>query len=143
MARKGGPKTRCAGRMTEAQFVSFVKGNLRRITQKWHPIQQCLKDARTRRGFYQCNSCGEEVPASIRNDDGKRVKGVQVDHVKPVIDPDVGWVSWDSTIDGLFSEPENLQVLCYTCHSQKSNEEKARAKDRRDKLKEEMNLDDE
>lgn len=135
MARKGGPKTRNAGRWTEAQFVSFVKGNLRRVTQKWGPISDCLKQARVRRGFYICNQCNEEVPASVRDENGRRVKGIHVDHIIPVIDPEIGWVSWDDTINRLFSEPENLQVLCHSCHKIKTDDEKARAKVRRDKAK--------
>lgn len=135
MARIGGPKTRNSGKWTEAQFTSFIKGNLRRVTSKWGPIQEVLKEARTRRGFYKCNGCNEEVPKTALDENGKRVKNVHVDHIIPVIDPDVGWVSWDSTIDRMFSEKNNLQVLCYDCHKIKSDDEKARAKERRDKEK--------
>ena len=140
--RRGGPKTRCGGKMTEAQFTSFIKGNLRRVTTRWAPIPDTLKNARTRRGFYMCNGCKQEVPASVRNEQGKRVKGAIVDHIEPIIDPAVGWVSWDETINRMFCEPDNLQVLCYDCHKKKSDEEKAIAKLRRDKLKEEENFDE-
>lgn len=135
--RIGGPKTRNSGRWTEAQFTSFIKGNLRRVTSKWGPIQEVLREARTRRGFYMCNGCHNEVSkTTIDEESGKRVKNVHVDHIIPVIDPDVGWVSWDSTINRMFSEKDNLQVLCYECHKIKSDDEKARAKDRRLKEKE-------
>lgn len=133
--RIGGPRTRNSGRWTEAQFTSFVKGNLRRTTQKWGPIQDCLREARTRRGFYNCAGCGDEVAASTRNEMGQRVKNVHVDHIVPIIDPDIGWVSWDETINRMFSERENLQVLCYECHKVKSDDEKARAKNRRQNAK--------
>lgn len=133
--RIGGPKTRNGNRWTEAQFTSFIKGNLRRVTSKWGPIADCLKNARTRRGFYICNGCKEEVPASIRDDNGKRVKNAIVDHIDPIIDPDIGWVSWDETINRMFCEQDNLQVLCHSCHKVKSDDEKARAKARRDKVK--------
>jgi 5-methylcytosine-specific restriction endonuclease McrA len=139
--RIGGPKTRNGGRMTEAAFTSFIKGNLRRVTTRWAPIPETLKKARTRRGFYLCNGCKEEVPASTRDERGKRVKNALVDHIEPIIDPAVGWVSWDETINRMFCEAENLQVLCHECHKKKSDEEKAIAKARRDRLKEE-DLDD-
>lgn len=142
MARIGGPKTRNGGTWTEARFTSFIKGNLRRITGKWGPISNALKEARTRRGFYTCAACAEEVPASIRNDEGKRIKNAIVDHIEPIIDPAVGWVSWDETINRMFCEAENLQVLCNECHTKKSNEEKAVAKARRDRNKEEGIEDD-
>jgi 5-methylcytosine-specific restriction endonuclease McrA len=103
---------------------------------KWAPIAECLKDARTRRGYYLCAGCGEEVPASTKDEKGKRVKNILVDHIDPIIDPAVGWVNWDSTIDRMFSEPSNLQALCYDCHKIKTDNEKAVAKQRRIELKE-------
>jgi 5-methylcytosine-specific restriction endonuclease McrA len=143
--RIGGPKTRNNGRMTEAGFTSFIKGNLRRITTRWAPIPETLKEARTRRGFYTCagyETDPHEVPASTRDEKGKRVKNALVDHVEPIIDPAVGWVSWDETINRMFCEKENLQVLCHECHKRKSDVEKAIAKARRDRLKEEENFDE-
>lgn len=135
--RKGGPKTRNSGRWTEAQYRSFIKGNLRRVTSRWGPIADTIKAARTRRGFYMCAGCNQEVTASTINENGKRVKNIYCDHIVPIIDPEVGWVSWDSTIERMFSEADNLQMLCYECHEKKSNKEKAIAKQRRDRNKEE------
>jgi 5-methylcytosine-specific restriction endonuclease McrA len=134
--RIGGPRTRNSGKWTDAQFKSFIKGNLRRITSRWGPTGETLKEARTRRGFYLCNGCKEEVPASTRDEKGKRVKNIHIDHINPIIDPAVGWVSWDETIDRMFSEKDNLQALCYSCHKIKTDAEKAIAKARRDKNKE-------
>lgn len=132
--RIGGEKTRCSGAWTEAKYRSFIKGNLRRTTMKWAPIGQCLSAARTRRGFYECAGCKEEVPNTVK--EGRvRKKNVHVDHIESIIDPAVGWVSWDSTIERMFCELDNLQVLCTKCHDVKSNEEKAVAKLRRDKEK--------
>ncbi len=129
--RIGGPKTRAGGLWTEARFRSFIKGGLRQLTRRWAPISKCLSDARTRRGFYLCAGCKTETPSTVKDDNGKRIKGVAVDHIIPIIDPAVGWVSWDDTIERMFCEPENLQVLCHDCHTKKSNEEKAIAKQRR------------
>lgn len=130
MARPSGPKTRANGQWTEARFKSFIRGNLRRITQKWAPIQTVLGKARVERGFYRCNECKEIVPATTKVE-GKRVKNVHVDHIEPVIDPAIGWVSWDSLIERMFVEEEALQVLCDSCHTIKTNQEKAVAKERR------------
>lgn len=130
MARPAGPKTRCNGQWTEAKYKSFIRGNLRRVTQKWAPIQTTLQKARVERGFYLCAHCEETVPAT-KKVDGKRVKNVHVDHIDPVIDPAVGWVSWDSLIERMFVEEDGLQVLCDECHTKKTNEEKAVAKQRR------------
>jgi 5-methylcytosine-specific restriction endonuclease McrA len=129
MARPSGPKTRCSGQWTEARFNSFIKNNLRLAAIKWAPIQECLKEARVRRGFYKCNGCKEEVTASIKID-GKRRKNAIVDHIKPIIDPVIGFTTWDDCINRMFCEKDNLQVLCHACHTDKSNAERALAKER-------------
>lgn len=134
--RRGGPKTRNGGQWTEARYRSFIRGNLRRTTMRWGPIADCLKLARVSRGLYRCNSCGNHVEATIKVG-GKRIKNVHVDHIKPIIDPDVGFVSWDDLINRMFCEADNLQCLCNDCHTIKTNEEKARAKARRERNKEE------
>ena len=125
-----GEKTRCGGRWTEAQFRSFIKGNLRRATQKWAPIHECVKNAKEGRNEYRCACCGEIVPSTVKVD-GKRVKNIHVDHINPVIDPAVGFTTWDETIENLFSELDNLQLLCTACHDIKTNQEKQIAKERR------------
>ena len=112
--RPAGNKTRCSGEWTEARYRTFVKGNLRQATRKWKPIQDCLRNARVRRGWYICAGCGGEVPATIVVG-RKRVKNILVDHIKPII-PVEGWVSWDDCIENMFSELDNLQALCHECH---------------------------
>lgn len=127
-----GDKTRCGGRWTEAQFRSFIKGNLRRATQKWAPIHECVKAAKVGRNEYQCAGCGEIVPSTIKNaETGKREKNIHVDHIKPVIDPALGFTTWDDCIENLFSELDNLQLLCSACHKIKTDQEKQIAKERR------------
>src|SRR3546814_4407600 len=63
----------------------------------------------------------------------KRVNNIYVDHIKAIIDPAIGWVSWDSTIENMFCEIDNLQLLCGSCHKIKSQEEIEIAKLRRAK----------
>jgi 5-methylcytosine-specific restriction endonuclease McrA len=132
MARPSGEKTRCNGLWTEARFNSFIKNLLRQGTRKWAPIQQTNKDARTRRGFYLCAECKEEVPATIVKD-GKRVKNVAVDHISPIIDPSVGFTTWGDVIEAMYCEMDNLQLLCKTCHDRVTAEERGIAKLRRQK----------
>ncbi|AUR96960.1 hypothetical protein NVP1253O_27 [Vibrio phage 1.253.O._10N.286.45.B12] len=123
MARPSGPKTRCGGRWTEARFNSFIKGALRGATRKWAPIQDCLKNARTRRGFYLCAECKQEVPATVKVGT-KRKKNAIVDHIVPIVDPAVGFTNWHDCVERMFCEEDNLQVMCLDCHLVKCQEEK-------------------
>jgi len=132
--RPSGIKNRCSGAWTEAKYRSFIKGNLRRTTMKWGPISECLKLARVRRGWYLCNICKEEIPASIKI--GRvRVKNAIVDHTNPIIDPAIGWVSWDDCIERMFCELDNLQCVCKSCHDAKSLIEKDIGKARKQREK--------
>ena len=134
--RPSGEKTRCGGLWTQARFNSFIKSLLRSGTRRWGPIQKCLSKARVRRGWYLCAVCGEEVPATIVNDKGKRVKNAIVDHIDPIIDPTVGFTTWDDCIERMFCEEENLQCTCHACHTVKCAEERTAAAERRASEKE-------
>jgi hypothetical protein len=119
------------GDWTQARFNSFVKSALRAASRGWPPKYKTLNEAcvgqrtniKTGRlaKHYTCSACQVAHPA----------KDVQVDHYEAVINPSVGFVSWDSFIDNLFCEQENLQVLCKPCHEIKSSAEKQIAKERK------------
>lgn len=134
MARPSGPKTRCSGTWTEAKFKSFIKNNLRQASRKWGPLHHAKKKQHLRRGFYLCEGCDNEAPATIK-DGRKRVANVFVDHINPIIDPDVGFTTWDDCIERMFCETDNLQVLCKSCHDIKTKDENDRAKERRARSK--------
>ena len=110
--------------MTDAQFVSFVKSALRSKSRFWKPISETLKKAKVARGVYRCNVCEQEVPVShVVN--GKRRKNIMVDHINPVVTPSEGFVDWNTFINNLFCEEDNLQAICSACHDKKSTEERA------------------
>ncbi len=113
------------GEWTAARFNSFVKSALRSASQRWPPKYKALKKAsvgkkinwKTNRiaQHFKCASCNKEFPQ----------KEVQIDHISPIINPKTGFTSWDDVIDNMFCEEDNLQVLCITCHKEKSTAEKA------------------
>ncbi len=138
--RPSGEKNRCGGRWTQARFNSFIKSGLRGLTRRWAPINDVDKAATTKRGFRMCAGCNREVPVTeVR--DGKRQKNTFVDHIKAIVDPETGFTTWDDVVERMFCEADNLQVLCYECHTEKSNEERAIAKERRQREKENNNND--
>lgn len=121
-------KKRNGGEWTDSRFRSFVTSALRAASRRWPPKFKALKEAFVGRKtnkktgklamHYKCAKCKKHFVAA----------DVQVDHVLPVVDPKVGFVGWDSFIDRIFCEIENLQVLCKPCHKVKTEEEKAERK---------------
>lgn len=131
MARPAGEKTRNGGLWTEARFNSFISSALRGATRRWPVKIMAKRRARVSRGWYVCEGCGEEVPATIKNDKGKRVDNSIVDHIHPIVDPAVGFTTWDEYIQRMFCEADQLQILCKKCHDKKSSEERSIAVIRR------------
>lgn len=119
------------GAWTQARFNSFIKSTLRAASRRWEPKYTCLKDAYVDKRtnidtgriamHYRCAGCLSVSPASK----------VQVDHISPVIDPVVGFTTWDDVINRMFCEKDNLQVLCTECHNKKTALEKAQSKERK------------
>jgi hypothetical protein len=59
-------------------------------------------------------------------------KTLKLDHIDPCVDPDVGWVSYEHFANRLFCTVDGYQSLCKPCHDQKTKEERAVAKERKD-----------
>jgi 5-methylcytosine-specific restriction endonuclease McrA len=116
-------KPRNNGQWTEARFVSFIKSLLRKGTQRWGPKNAVLHEAKIDRGIYLCNECKQHVPVTVKIDN-KRLRNVFVDHVSPIIDPEVGFTDWNEYVEKMFCEKDNLQVLCGDCHDKKTAAER-------------------
>lgn len=139
MGRPKGELCKCDGRWTKAQFNSFIKNNLRSATRKWAPINACKKKAHVGHGEYLCAGCNEIVPPTIFDEEkNKRVKNIFIDHIIPIIDPEIGFTTWDECIDRMFCDSDNLQLLCKKCHDVKSQLEIDAHSARRKKEKNEI-----
>lgn len=113
-----------SGTWTDARYRSFITSTLRAGSRRWPPKYSTLAEAKTEKKenkatgriaqHYRCVGCASDHPA----------KDVQVDHINPIVDPIQGFQSWDVFIANLFCEKDNLQVLCKTCHTKKTNQEK-------------------
>lgn len=109
---------------TPARFNSFIKSALRAASRRWGPKYRCIANAYVdtringksgrQAKHYRCANCDGAFPA----------KDVQVDHITPIIDPAVGFTTWDDVIDKMFCEQENLQCLCSECHKVKTAQER-------------------
>jgi len=121
-------KPRNGGEWTEARYRSFVTSALRSASRRWPPKYAALRDALLGRKenkktgklaqHYRCAACTGEF---VAND-------VQVDHIHPVVDPDVGFVSWDKYIENMYCEVVGFQILCLDCHKAKTLSEKLKRK---------------
>ncbi len=109
---------------TDARIRSFIVSVLRSGTRRWPPKYECLASAKTEKKInkktgrlaqhYLCAICNLDFPATQ----------VQVDHIKPVVDPKKGFKDWNTFIKNLFCEVKNLQVVCKPCHKIKSKRER-------------------
>ena len=116
---------------TEARHKSFIISGLRAASRRYPPKWETLNEAKTEKKInsktgrlaqhYLCKSCKGEFPA----------KDDQVDHIKPVVDPKVGFVDWDTYINRMFCPKKNFQVLCRSCHLEKTKREKQKANARK------------
>lgn len=130
--RPSGPKDFAHGTMTAAAFRNWIMRGLRQLTIQWPPKNAAKKKAWVKRGFYRCEGCGKTVPASKpgfyksgkRAGQKKRIANVHVDHHPPVIDPEVGFTSWDETIERMFCEVEGLRLFCLPCHKAETARER-------------------
>lgn len=109
---------------TEGRYNSFITSVLRAGVRKWPNKWKALELACSGPGIneatgrkaklYTCASCARLFTA----------KGVEVDHIEPVVDPKTGFTTWDNYISRLFCSTDNLQVLCKPCHKLKTLSEK-------------------
>ncbi len=115
--KNAAPKTRNSGTMTESAFWSFIRSALRQKSRWRKPIGEAKQAARRRyRGLnkrqlweYQCNYCKEWVAD----------KDCQVDHII-----ECGSLTCSADVPGfierLFCEKEHLQIMCLSCHNEKT-----------------------
>ena len=108
---------------TEGRWRAFITSVLRGGFRKYPAKFETLKEAKVGKllneksgrmaEHYRCASCNQDFP----------MKDVQVDHIKPVVDPKRGFKTWDEYIDRLYCDSDNLQVLCIPCHKAKTAKE--------------------
>ena len=110
---------------------TFIKGCLRRGSLMYRPISECRRLARRGPNQYECSICKGLFPS----------KEIDIDHIFPVIDIVTGFVDWNTYIDRLFCDIDNLAALCKTCHSAKSFSEVTMRAYSRKKRKEEAEND--
>ncbi len=114
------PKPYNGGTMTNSAFWSFIKSALRQKSRWWRPIREVKMAARRPnqssnarlKWEFQCCKCSGWFPD----------KEVSVDHIVPV-----GSLKCPEDLPGvvsrMFCEKGGLQVLCDTCHGEKTKQD--------------------
>lgn len=108
---------------TQARFWGFVRSGLRSASSRWPPKYQALANAKRKyegpnkrqKWEYQCASCGGWFPT----------KEVSVDHIEPV-GTLKDYEDLPEFVQRLFCGIEGLQILCSSCHSKKTKEERTK-----------------
>ena len=91
----------------------FVIRHLRRASYKWPDRNTAKKRAWVSRGYYRCAMCLEVF----------HYKQIQLDHIRPIIEPKRGWVSYNDFIERLLCDELGFQCLCKSCHKEKTKKE--------------------
>ena len=87
----------------------WIRKAIRRLSSKWPPRYAAKVDRRIERGKYRCDKCKEIF----------RDKEIQIDHIEPVVAV-TGFVDWNHYINRLFCEESGFQILCLSCHKEKT-----------------------
>jgi hypothetical protein len=99
-------------------YTRYVTSQLRRIF-RWSPEKRrALAGASvkgSRPAIYKCALC---LKFCIKSD-------VHVDHIQPVVDPEVGFVDWNTLIERLYCDASGLRVLCVACHKDVTKKQNA------------------
>ena len=118
------PRTRAGGTMTEAQFWSFIRSNLRKMSKRWPPVNDIWKtDRRPNQDAsqprvkwqHQCVDC----------EDWFARKEMDADHEIPC-GRLTDWSHIPGFIARLLVEPPGIAKRCKGCHKAKTARERAK-----------------
>lgn len=91
-----------------------MKWTLRKASYRWPPRYEAVKLARVGKGVYQCRGgCKKQL----------KTGEFKVDHINPVVNPRLGFTTWDEYIRRMFCKARGYQVLCKECHDEKTKKE--------------------
>ena len=116
------------------RFRGRIISHLRKLTWSWKPYNVVKNKAKVDKATYKCVKCEKYcyTGKSEKSLTELKVKykmktvvmdAIFIDHINPVIDPELGFENWDTFVERLFCPEDNLQPLCRVCHDKKSKKE--------------------
>lgn len=112
--------------------INKIKKHLRRLSYQRKEYSQAKNRAKVDIAIFKCEQCGQlmyngKSQKSFDNNAKKYDNLIwetpELDHNIPVVEPKRGFVTWDEYLDRLFCGPDELTVLCKSCHKNVSKEE--------------------
>lgn len=94
---------------TDLERAKWLKTKLRRLSRFWPPATEALNKAKVAPGRFQCASCD----GVFKRDEVHR------DHIEPA-EPPAGLTSTLELFERLFCFADGYQILCISCHNEKS-----------------------
>jgi 5-methylcytosine-specific restriction endonuclease McrA len=105
---------------------TWIINALRRASFRYPPAIKAIKKARTE--YYIKAKNGNDVKrvdftCQVCNKAGLKRKEVNLDHIIPVVGPE-GFIDWNNYIERMFCDESNYQIICISCHDEKSSRER-------------------
>lgn len=120
------------------EFRDWLIHELRRISYKYPAYGRVKKAGKVDIATFSCMQCKMYCYTGTKSlektgllnrfpPDMVKKEKIDMDHVEPVIDPNTGFVDWNTFIPRLFVEDALWARLCKSCHQIKTqNENKTR-----------------
>lgn len=116
------PKTRGGDRYTESGYFGFIRSGLRAKWVRWPVRYDVLNESKVpydgpdkrTKFLYKCAICGGKF----------KQKEVEVDHYPVACGSLRCFEDLPHFVSTLFCEKENLRVVCKSCHTEYSNEQR-------------------
>lgn len=114
----------------DTSLKNLIVGAFRKLSYRWKPRNQAKANAKVDSALYRCAKCGclcyegtseENYIEYLYQYEDYEVKGKgAMDHIVPVIDPELGFQTLDILAERMFVPLDGWQYLCYDDHKEKS-----------------------
>lgn len=114
--------------------INKIKKHLRRLSYQRKEYTEAKNRAKIDKATFECENpdCQQILYDGKSEKSFEKLKEIypdiimekpELDHIDEVVNEKEGWQGWDVYIERLFCGPENLRVLCKSCHKKVSKKE--------------------